>query len=91
MQADSLPTELSGKPRNFCVSLKCRSFGDSVPGGSAVKSQTAVQETLVRSLGWEDPLKKGMETHISIRAWRIPQMEKPGGLQSVGLQRAGRG
>ena len=41
------------------------------------------------SLGWEDPLEKGMATHSSILAWRIPWTEEPGGLQSMGLQRAG--
>ena len=41
----------------------------------------------VRSLGQEDPLEEGMETHSSILAWRIPQTEEPGGLQSTGLQR----
>ena len=52
-----------------------------------VKSLSAMQETLVQSLGWEDPLEKGMATHSSILAWRIPWTEKPGGLYSMGLQR----
>ena len=43
-----------------------------------------MQETQVRSLGWEDPLEKGMATHSSILAWRIPWTEEPGGLQSMG-------
>ena len=43
----------------------------------------------VRSLGWEDPLEEGMATQSSILAWRIPWTEEPGGLQSMGLQRAG--
>ena len=43
-------------------------------------------ETWVWSLGWEDPLEKEMATHTSILAWRIPWMEEPGGLQSMGLQ-----
>ena len=47
-----------------------------------VKKLPAKQETQVRSLGWEDPLKKGMATHSSILAWRIPQTEEPGRLQS---------
>ena len=47
-----------------------------------------MQETRVQFLGWEDPLEKAMATHSSILAWRIPQTEKPGGLQSMGLQRA---
>ena len=41
----------------------------------------------VRSLGQEDPLEEGMTTHSSIFAWRIPQTEGPGGLQSMGLHR----
>ena len=43
-----------------------------------------MQETWVRSLGWEDPLEKGMATHSSILAWRIPWTEEPGRLQSMG-------
>ena len=46
-----------------------------------------MQETQVLSLGQEDPLEKGMATHSSIFAWRIPWTEEPGGLQSMGLQR----
>ena len=52
-----------------------------------VKSLPAVQETQAQSLGWEDPLEKGMATHTSILAWRIPWTEDPGGLQSLRLQR----
>ena len=54
-----------------------------------VKNLPAVQETWVKSLGWEDPLQKGMAIHSSILAWRIPWMEEPGGLQSMGSQRVG--
>ena len=43
----------------------------------------AMQETWIQSWGWEDPLEEGMATHSSILAWRIPQTEKPGGLQSI--------
>ena len=46
-----------------------------------------MRETQVRSLSREDPLEKEMVTHASILAWRIPWMEKPGGLQSTGPQR----
>ena len=56
-----------------------------------VKNLPAVQETWLRSLGWEDPLERGMATHSSILAWRIPWTEKPGGLQSMGSQRVGHG
>ena len=52
-----------------------------------VKNLPAVQKTQVQSLGWEDPLEKGMETHFSILAWRIPWTEEPGVLQSVKLLR----
>ena len=51
-----------------------------------VKNLPTMQETWVRSLGWEDPLEKGMATHPSILAWRIPWTEKPGGLQSMGSE-----
>ena len=54
-----------------------------------VKNLPAVQETWVRSLGWEDLLEKEMATHSSILAWRISWTEEPGGLQSMGLQRVG--
>ena len=50
-----------------------------------VKYPPAMQETQVRSLGWEDPMKKEMSTHSSILAWRIPGTEEPGGLQSMRL------
>ena len=46
----------------------------------------AMQETWVQFLGQEDPLGKGMATHSSILAWRIPWTEEPGGLQSMGSQ-----
>ena len=53
-----------------------------------VNNLHAMQETLVRFLGREDPLK-GMATHSSILAWRIPWIEEAGRLQSMGLQRGG--
>ena len=49
-----------------------------------VKHLPAMQETWVQSLSQEDPLEKEMATHSSTHAWKIPQMEKPGGLQSMG-------
>ena len=48
-----------------------------------------MQETWVRSLGWEDPLEEEMVTHSSMLAWEIPWTEEPGGLQSIGSQRVG--
>ena len=55
-----------------------------------VKNPPAVQESLVQSLGWEDPLKKEVASHTSILTWGIPWREEPGGLQSMGWQRVGR-
>ena len=52
-----------------------------------VKNLPAMQETHVPSLDWEDPLEKGMATHSSILAWRIPRTEQPGGLHPWGSQR----
>ena len=56
------------------------------PGAQIVKNLPATQETWVRSLDREDPMKE-MATHSSILAWRIPWTEDPGGLQSMGSQR----
>ena len=53
-----------------------------------VKNLPAMRETWLPSLGWEDPLEEGMATHSTILAWRIPGTEEPGGLQSLGSQRA---
>ena len=52
-----------------------------------VKNLLAMRETWVQSLGWEDPLEKGMATHSSILSWRIPWTEEPDRLQSMGSQR----
>ena len=54
------------------------------------KNLPTLQETWVQSLGWEDPLEKGMATHSSTLAWRIPWTEEPGRLQSMKSQRARR-
>ena len=54
-----------------------------------VKNLPTMQETLVQSLSQEDPLEKGMATHSSSLAWRIPQTEQPGRLESMGSQRVG--
>ena len=56
------------------------------PGGSDNK-ESVMQEMRVRSLGWEDPLEKGMAPHSSTLDQRTPRTEAPGGLQSMGLQR----
>ena len=54
-----------------------------------VKNLPAKQEMWVQFLGWEDPLEKEIAAHSIILAWEIPWTEKPGGLQSVRLQRVG--
>ena len=56
-----------------------------------VKSLSAMQETRVRSLGWEDPLEKDMAAHSSTPAWKIPWMAEPGRLPSMESQRVGPG
>jgi len=59
------------------------------PIAQTVRNLSTMQETWVRSLGWEDPLEKGMAIHSSILVWRIPWTKKPGGLQFMGSQRVG--
>ena len=54
-----------------------------------VKHLLTMRETQVQSLGWKEPLEKEMATHSSILAWKIPLMEEPVRLQSMGLQRVG--
>ena len=64
------------------LSVLCGFRGDS----DGKKNLPAMQETQDRSLGQEDTLEKGMATHSSVLAWRIPWTEEPGGLQSMGSQ-----
>ena len=71
-------------PKCTYVSLGRSRHLVSFPGGSAVKD---LQETLVPSLGWEDPLQEGVATYSSIMAWEISSAEEPGGLQSMRLSR----
>ena len=52
-----------------------------------VKNPPTMRDTWIQSLGWEDPLEKGMATRSSVLAWRIPWTKEPGGLQSMGSQR----
>ena len=61
-------------------------LSSATPGGSRVKNLPVMQETQVPSLGWEDPLEKGLATRSSILTWRIARTEEPGGLQSMGSQ-----
>ena len=58
-------------------------------GAQMVKCLFAMRETQVGSLGWEELLKKEMATHSSTPGWKIPRIEEPGGLQSMGSQRVG--
>ena len=63
--------------------------GASLVAQMIKKNLPAMRETQVQSLGWEDPMEKGMATHSSILAWRILWTEEPSGLQSMVLQRMG--
>ena len=75
----------------FFVHLKLTLFvsfsGFILLWSSLMAQMPEMQETQVQSLDWEDPLKKGMATHFSILAWRIPWTEEPVGLQSMWSQR----
>ena len=62
-------------------------FSAILSGGSVGRNPSAMQGTRVHSLGWEDPLGKGMAPHSSILAWRLPWTEEPGELHSLGSQR----
>ena len=65
---------------NSDLNLKCDFWVFLV--AQMVKKWPAMQEMLVQSVDWKDPLEKGMATHSNILAWRIPWTEEPGGLQS---------
>ena len=65
-----------------------RSWG--IPHSSVGKEYPATQETQVQFLDWEDPQEKAMAIHSSVLAWKIPWMEEPGRLQSMGLQESDR-
>ena len=67
---------------NFCDKSYCSLVAQSG------KNLPAMQQTVVRSLGQEDPLGKGMAIHYSILAWRIPWIEEPGELQFMELARS---
>ena len=77
------------------TSAKKKSGSKKYLGASLVaqrlKHLPAMWETQVQSLCWEDPLEKEMAAHSSIHAWKIPWMEEPGGLPSMGLHRVGHG
>ena len=75
----------------MAFTVKILSLTNELPWSSlvaqTVKRLPTMQETRVRSLGWEDPLEKEMATHSSILAWKIPWTEKRDRLQSMGSQR----
>ena len=77
----------SRSPMHKSCSLQSHMFW-GFSGGSVIKNLPAMQNTCIQSLGQEDPLEKGMVTHSRILAWRIPWTEEPGGLPSMGSQRA---
>ena len=68
---------------SFLIIAKCLAYSRTSHMAQTVKNLPEMQENWVCFL--EDPLEKGMETHSSILAWRIPWTEEPGGLQSMGL------
>ena len=72
----------------FCLKKAPHGFLASLVAWT-VKRLPTMRETRVRSLGREGPLEKEMATHSRIHAWKIPWTEEPGGLQSMGLLRAG--
>ena len=72
----------SGRSAGERISYALQYLGASLVA-QLVKNLSAMQETWVQSLGWEDPLEKGKATHSSILAWRIPWTEEPGALQSI--------
>ena len=89
---DAAPGALPGPGSGENVSTLLTSQDLKHPTASVVqlvKNLPAVQETRVQSLGREDPLEKGMATHSSILAWRIPWTEEPDRLQSTGSLRVG--
>ena len=62
-------------------------FGSSLVA-QMVKHLPTMQETWVRSLGWEDPMEEEMATHSGTLAWKIPWTEEPGGLQTMGFTKS---
>jgi len=96
----NFPTQGSNSGLLYCRQILYHLPGKTSPGkfffvygfslivvAQTVKNLPAMQENWVQSLGWEDPLEKGVATYSSILAWRILWTEEPGRLQSMGLQR----
>ena len=85
---DTYLKELKNKPANvFLTTLLLSALASLV--AQMVKCLPSMWEIWVQSLGQKDPLEKEMATHSSTLAWKIPQTEEPGRLQSMGLQRVG--
>ena len=85
---ESIPPSLTSPALTGVFFTTSTTWETSVyPGGSDGKNPSAMQETQVRPLDWDDSLKKEMVTHSSILAWRVPWTLEPGGLQSMGVQR----
>ena len=82
------PGQANNLYRKLLKSFKQMVVVDSLVA-QTVKCQPTMRETLVQSLGREDPLEKEMVTHSSTLALKIPWIEEPGGLQSMGSQRLG--
>ena len=79
---------LKGSSPYLVTGISVHEFGGHLSlVAQTVKNLPAMQETWVRSLGWEDPLEKEMATHSKCLAWKIPWTEEPGGLQFMGSQR----
>ena len=75
---------------DLCLLVLLMSILWGFPGGSVEENPPAMQEMqemLVQSLSWEDPMEEGMATHANILAWRIPWIEEPDRIQSIGSQR----
>ena len=70
----------------LCYTYNSPTWEMGFPGDSVVRNPPAVQETRVQLQSQEDLLEKEIATHSSILAWRIPRMEEPSRLQSMGLQ-----
>ena len=80
-----LATEQQRQPQTKRLSaMRSSPLWSQLLVAQTVKRLPTMRETRVQSLGWEDPLEKEMATHSSILAWKIPWMEKPGRIQSVG-------
>ena len=77
------------EPWKSCTFTCSRGQPLGFPGGSTVKNPSAMQETWVRSLGWEDPLEEDKQPTPVFLPGESPWTEEPGGLQSTGLKRVG--